>query len=248
MSKKIISAILILVLCFALAFSASAATTANVYDDANLLSDSEETQLAQKLSSISEQYNAQVVIMTVSSTSGSIDTYLEDVYDGMEMGYGTNHDGVLLLIGMGTREYRILSNGFAAEAITSSDIDMIGDVIVPDLSEGNYADAFHAFADECAYYLDGYINGFPFAFGTTLFICLIIGFVVGLIVALVLKGQLKSVRQQNRANNYLKPGSMQLNVHKDMFLYRNVTRTKKVSNNSSGGSGGSSRSTGGGSF
>ena len=75
-----------------------------------------------------------------------------------------------------------------------------------------------------------------------------LGFLVGWIVSAVLKGQLKSVRKQDRANNYLKPGSLQLTVSNDFFLYRNVTQSKKESKSSSSGSSGSSRSTGGGKF
>ena len=177
---------------------------------------------------------------------GDIDEFLGFLYDEMEFGYGENHDGVLLLVSMDPREYRILSNGFAGVAIDDGDIDSIGDKIVSDLSDGNYAAAFNEFADQCDYYLDGHLNGFPFNAGKNLVICLIIGIVAGLIVALILKGQLKSVRKQDRANVYVKPGSMQVTVHNDFFLYRDVTRTKKES--SSGSSGGSARSSGGGSF
>jgi len=148
---------------------------------------------------------------------------------------------------MDPREYRILSNGFAGEAIDSGDIDDIGDAIVSDLSDGNYAAAFDEFADQCDYYLGGFINGFPFNFGKNLLICLVIGIIAGVVVAFILKGQLKTVRKQNQANVYVKPGSLQISVRRDLFLYRNVERRKKESSQSSGSSG-SSRSTGGGSF
>jgi uncharacterized protein len=83
----------------------------------------------------------------------------------------------------------------------------------------------------------------------TLLICAGVGLVIGLIVVLILKGQLKSVRRQNQANAYIRPGSMQVTVARDLFLYRNVTKTRRQSNNSSGGSsGGGSRHVGGGSF
>ena len=218
-----------------------------VYDEAELLNDSEELALEEKLADLSNKHDAQIVVCTIASMDGGdIDEFLGYLYDEMGFGYGENHDGVLLLVCMDPREYRILSNGFAGEAIDSGDIDSIGDVIVSDLSDGNYAAAFDKFADRCDYYLDGFINGFPFNFGKNLVICLIIGIVAGLIVAFVLKGQLKTVRKQNQANVYVKPGSMQVTVHNDFFLYRDVTRTKKESSSSS--SGGSSRSTGGGSF
>ena len=218
-----------------------------VFDEAELLNDSEELALEEKLADLSSKYDAQIVVCTIASMDGGdIDEFLGYLYDEMGFGYGENHDGVLMLVCMDPREYRILSNGFAGEAIDSGDIDSIGDVIVSDLSDGNYAAAFDKFADQCDYYLEGFVNGFPFNFGKNLVICLIIGIVAGLIVAFVLKGQLKTVRKQNQANVYVKPGSMQVTVHNDFFLYRDVTRTKKESSSSS--SGGSSRSTGGGSF
>ena len=87
----------------------------------------------------------------------------------------------------------------------------------------------------------------PFDFSGKLTIALAIGLIAGLITAFVLKGQLKSVYQQDKANVYIKNDSMQLTSHSDLFLYRNVTRTKKQSSSSSSSSG-SSRSKGGGSF
>lgn len=246
MKRKLLATLLAVALCAGFALGISAASGADIYDEADLLSSAEEAQLAEKLSNIGGQFNAQIVIMTVPASDGDIDVFVEDVYDNMNMGRGENRDGVLLLVCMDSREYRILSNGFAGMAIDSGDIDDIGDVIVSDLSDGNYAAAFDEFADQCAYYLDGYLNGFPFNTGKNLVISLIIGIVAGLIVAFALKGQLKSVRQQKQANVYIKSGSIQVTASRDLFLYREVSRTKKQSSNSSGS--GSSRNVGGGKF
>ncbi len=248
MKRKIISLFLTVILCLSLVVAVSAeADEYLVFDEADILTDSEEIILTQRLKDVSHTYNAQIVVATMDSMDGSdIDEYLEYAYDSMGFGYGENHDGVFLLVCMDFREYRILSNGFAGAAIDSGDIGRIGDVIVPDLSDGNYAASFHQFADQCAYYLDGYINGFPFNFGKNLLVCLMIGLLVGLVVVFILKGQLKTVRKQNQANVYVKPGSMRITVSNDLFLYRHLTRTKKQSSSSSRS--GSSRSTGGGSF
>ena len=219
-----------------------------LYDEADLLTDSEEAALMGKLAAVSTGYEAQIVVVTIASMDGgNIDTYVDYVYDSMGFGYGENYDGVLLLVCLDPREYRILSNGFAGVAIDPDDISKISDEIVGDLSDGDYAGAFNQFADECAYYLDGHINGFPFNAGKSLAISLIVGVVIGLIGAFVLKGQLKSVHSQSRAQEYVKNGSMHVNLSNDMFLYRTVTRTKKQSSSSSG-SGGTARSKGGGSF
>lgn len=219
-----------------------------VWDEAELLNETEVAQLNSKLESISEKYKAEIRVVTLSSMDGGdIDEFLEYLYDESGFGYGENHDGVLLVVCMDPREYRILSNGFAGEAITSGDIDAIGETFKSDLSDGNYADAFDTFADKCEYYLDGHINGFPFNTGKNLLICAGIGLVVALIVTGIWKGQLKSVRKKSAANAYVKAGTMQITQSGDFFMYRNVTKTQKQSSSSSGSSG-SSRSTGGGSF
>lgn len=246
MKRKLLTMLLVVMLCVSLTISAFAASGADIYDEADLLSTQEETQLAEKLSEIGEEFDAQIVVMTVTSTSGNIDAYIEEKFDSMNMGYGENRNGVLLLVCMDDREYRILSNGYAGEAISPSQIDAIGDAIVSDLSDGAYGDAFATFADQCAYYLDGYRNGFPFNLGKNLIVALIVGVVAGIVVAFVLKKQLKSVRQQRQANVYIKSGSMQITASRDLFLYREVSKTKKASTNSSGS--GSSRNVGGGKF
>ena len=250
MKKKLFSLFLAVLLCGSLAICAFAAdNTGFVYDEAGLLTESETAALTQKLAEVSGQYEAQIIVHTVTSVPyGDVDQYLEYWYDSNQFGYGADRDGVLLLLCMETRDYRILSNGYAGYAIDPATIDAIGEAIVSDLSDGEYYHAFEAFAEECAYYLDGYINGFPFDFGKNAIICLIIGVVISMIVSSVLKGQLKSVRKQDAAGNYVRSGSMQVSVHNDFFLYRTVSRSKKESSSSRSSGGGSSRSTGGGKF
>ena len=85
---------------------------------------------------------------------------------------------------------------------------------------------------------------------TGVIIVTVIGLIAGLITAFVMKGKLKSVRKQDSARTYVKPGSMQLTYSRDIFLYRNVERTKKQERveSTSSGSGSTTRSKGGGTF
>ena len=259
MKKKIICLLLAAMLCVGCTITAVAETDSTVttgaeevlvYDDADLLTDSEELALNKKLAEVSAAYNAQVVVGTVDAMEDDvdIDTFIEFAYDELEMGYGENHDGVFLLVCMDPREYRILSNGLAGDAITLDTIDTISDAIVSDLSAGNYADAFNQFAVECDYYLNGYINGFPFDYGMNLVISLGIGLVVALIITGGMKGQLKSVKKQPAATEYTKPGSLQVVTANEFYLYRVVTSRPKEKSSSGSSSGGSSRNVGGGSF
>lgn len=247
MKRKIISALLVLILCLALPFGASAAGERLVFDEADLLTASEELTLEQRLMEVSRAYEAQIVVYTIPYLeSGDVYSYVDIVYDSMGFGYGENRDGVILLVCMNPREYMILSNGFAGVAIDHSLIEYMGENIVPDLSDGNYADAFHNFANMCDYHLNGYINGYPYDAGFWLIASLIIGAVVALIAVLIMRSKLKSVRWQNQAANYVKPGSMKVTLQEDIYLYRTVTRTKRETESSSGS--GTARSKGGGSF
>ena len=251
--------------------AATAQTPPQLIDGADLLTISEEAALGSLLEEISKEVEAQIAVVTADTIDGrDIDGFINEFYDENGYGYGTDRSGVLLLVCMDTREYHMLSNGEAGDAITAYEIDQIGEAIVPDLSEGNYADAFETYAEECRYYISGYQNEYhseyeneyeyeyeneyadTFDLGTHLLIALVIGLVVGGIVILVLVGQLKSVRRQDQANAYIRPGSLQLTQSGDYFMYRNVTRTAKPQNTSSGGGGshmgGGSRHSGGGRF
>lgn len=222
-----------------------------LYDEADLLTDSEEATLVEKLKEVSHACNAQLVVVTIASMDGGdIDSYVDYLYDSMGFGYGEKHDGVLLLVCMDPREYRILSNGYAGTAIGPDQIDTLCDFMETYLPNGHYTSAFHSFADQSGEFLEYYLMGSPFKVGKSLAISLIIGIIAGLIVAFILKGQLKSVRKQDQAYGYVKPGSMTVNIQYDIFLYRTVTRTKKQKRveSTSSGSGDTARSKGGGSF
>lgn len=84
-----------------------------------------------------------------------------------------------------------------------------------------------AFTVSAAGYDDGW-DGFDVE--QALWIAGIAGLVIGLIVALILWGQLKTVRPQDQADAYIRPGSMQIRSRSDRFLYRNVSRIKKSTN------------------
>ena len=220
-------------------------------DAADLLTDSQEADLLARLDQVSEELQCDVVIVTLESCRGyDPDDVIEAYYDSYRFGYGTNRDGVILLLSMAERDWRILSNGFAADAISPGDIDSIGDKIVPELSAGEYYEAFVEFTTLCVYEIEGERNGFPFNFGLSLVVSIAIGFVVALIATGIMRSRLKSVRSQTGAREYTVSGSMQLTRANDLFLYRTLDRRRKPQQTSSGsrGGGGGGRHVGGGKF
>lgn len=243
MTRKMISLAisLLLLCCISLGVCAQTEEIA-IYDEVNLLNQNDELALNESLLDIGQTYGTQLVILAMNSQGSDIDQAADALFDGMEFGYGEDRSCVMLLIFMDTRKVCVFSNNSLEEASR----DAVRAAITPYLSSGEYVEAFEVFADQCEYYLEGQQSGFPFAFGKNLLICLVIGVIVGTIVAFVLKGQLKSVRKQEQANVYTKPGSMQLTVQNDFFLYHTITRTRKASNNNSGSS--ASRGSSSGSF
>lgn len=254
MKKRVIAILFALTLCLSLIIPVFAAEDAKlrVVDNADLLSDAEEAALRSRLDEISEKYLADVVVLTVNSLDDkSPMEYADDYYDYNGYGMGTNNDGLLLLVSMESRDWWISTCGSCIDAFDDSTIESIGELIVSDLGNENYADAFDTFADECAYYLDGYINGFPFPTGMMIVISLVVGLIVALIGTGIMKGQLKSVRAQAAAFDYVKKGSLDVALAREFFLYRNVSITKKDTDSGSSthkSSSGTTHGGGGGKF
>ena len=146
--KRIISLLFALVLCMSFVIPALAESELpRVVDDANLLTDSEEKQLLSKLDEISQRQKVDVVVVTVDSLGGkSAMAYADDFYDYNGYGFGTSHDGVLLLVAMGTRDYWISTTGYGIKAFTDKGIDYISDKFVSYLSDAEYAKAFDTYA------------------------------------------------------------------------------------------------------
>ena len=248
MKRTLISLLMVLCLCMSMTVFVQATQVnvpdALVIDNADLLTDDQELALYVQMDAIGQALSLQMAVITESSIGDAdADWYVEELYDSMALGCGENRDGVLMMVSMDPREYRILTNGYAGEAITDFDIEMICDNIQDYMVEGDYAAAFETFASDCEFYLDGYVNGYEFDLVTTLAICTVFGLIVGLITALIMKGQLRGVRRQYKADVYVRNGSMRLTEQRDLYLYRHVSRTRR--NNDSNSSGGSRSSSGG---
>ena len=255
--KRLICVILVLTLAAMLAVSVSAAGMPRLVDAADLLTAEQEAELLAHLDQLSQDLQVDVAIVTMESCGGySPDDVIEEYYDQYDFGIGTTRDGVVLLLSMAERDWRILSNGFAADAITLSDIDMIGDNIVSDLSAGAYMDAFMEFATLCKMEIEAERYGVPFELEESLVVSVFIGFVVAFIATGIMRSKLRSVHGQTGAREYTVPGSMKLTNSGDLYLYRTTSRIHRpresssgtTSSGRSGGSSSGSRNIGGGKF
>ncbi len=248
MKKSVTVLLVALLFCFAAILPVSAASRPLLVDDADLLTAQEAQALSAKLDDISARQEADIVVVTVYSLYGeSAMDYADDFFDDNGYGQGDGRDGVLLLVSRLDREWHISTGGYGITAITDAGWQYIGEQIVDDLSDGNYADAFDTYATLCddfftqanagtPYDVDN-LPKEPFNVVVSLLISLAVGLVVALIATAVMKGKLKSVKAQYTATNYIKDGSMQVTGSRDLFLYTHVNRVPRPKSNS--GSGGS---------
>ena len=245
--KKIAAVIMALAACAVCAFTASAENADKVVDNANLLTDSQERELEDKLTALADEYHCDAVIVTTNSLDGKTpEAYEYDYFDYNGYGVGDDKSGVLFLLSMEDRDWYISTTGEGIDIFTDYGIGVIGDETVPDLSDGNYYEAFSTFAELSEDFMEQARDGEPYdinnRYKTTwdririVLISMGIGVVAALIVTFALKSQLKSVKPNNRAKDYVRPGSMKVTASRDVFLYKNVDRTPKQTSSSSGGS------------
>ena len=255
MKKKLGAILMVLALCMAMAVPALAEpededygnlpANERVQDAAKLLSSEERLNLQAKLDEISDRQQLDVVVVTTDSLDDrTAEAYADDMFDYGGYGYGDNRDGVLFLISMEERDWHISTRGYGITAFTDAGIQYIGKQMKPDLKAGNYAEAFDTYADLCDEFITKARNGNlydvkslprePLSF-KWIPISIVVGVVLAFIVVGIMKSKLKTVRNQAEANDYLKPGSLDVTERRELFLYHTLTRTAKPKDDDSGG-------------
>ena len=231
--KKMISllAAALLLVSFILPVTAASPRLA---DKAGLLSDTECAAIEKRLDALSAQYGLDVVIVTAPSTGSRTPMeYADDYFDYND--YAA--DGVLLLVSMEESDWWISTTGYGIQAFTDAGIEYIGDQVAPYLSDGEYAEAFTAFADLCDQFLAQAKNGDPFDTHNlpkepfkpvrNAVIALVIGLAAAFFATGSMKKKLKSVVQKAQANDYVTPGSLQITQSRDFHLYTHLDRVEK---------------------
>ncbi len=221
-----------------------------IVDHANLLTESEETELRTSLEEISVQYECDLVIVTVDSLdSKSPMAYADDYYDENGYGLGPDKSGVLFLISMEERDWWVSTHGKGITAFTDWGIDYIFSKMKDDLADDNFYAAFCTFTHYCNSFLEQAQTGEPFDSNnevkeidwvSTLGVSAFIGAIAASIVLGVMISKMKNVRPQPQARSYMIPGSLKITGAREFFLYSTVTRVKKASSSSSSRGGGSS--------
>ncbi|MGN0696400.1 MAG: TPM domain-containing protein [Oscillospiraceae bacterium] len=222
-------------------------------DMADVLSDDEEEYLLAYLNEVSDRQQMDIVVVTIDSSDGkSLMEYADDFYDYNGFGFGDNNDGLLLLVNIGgdgtysSGNSWISTCGFGITAFTDEGIQYIGRQITPELLDGDYSAAFEEFVLLCDDFITQADSGTPYDVGSlpkgefplvrNLLISLGTGLVIALIATGVMKLQLKSVKSNSLASDYVKKDSLNVTASRDIFLYSHVDATERESDSNSGGS------------
>jgi len=232
-------------------------------DEVGLLTASQVSLLTAKLDEISKRHQFDVVINITDSTGNkSPRLYAADFFEEQGFGYGKDESGIILMLAMRSRDFAFVTKGYGLYAFTDKGQEYMEKLFLPHLKNDDYFVAFMAFADAADDFLENAKAGNPYDSGNipmtpaerqsarlwTVIISLVIAFAVPGIVVAAWTSQLKSVRKKDHAADYIRRGSMQLTLQRDIFLHRNVSRTARQQDSGSSGSSGSFRSSSGSSF
>lgn len=219
-----------------------------VQDDAGLLTSDEEDALEAECGRLFQIHGTGVYIVTTPNFGGGdIKDWQRQVFSQYGLGADSAGSGVMLAISMAERDWGLVGFGSAQEAFSTYARERLGSLILDDLSDGEFYEAFSGYLSIADDYLSAAEEGkpyteqhryregwrFPVIFGVSFLLSL------GVSAAVVIvwrKGMNTRVRQEG-AMEYLKAGSFHLSNQSDLFLYHTVSRTKRPENNSSGGSG-----------
>ncbi len=245
--KKLLCLVTTLLLALALPTTVLAGTnTKRVVDDANLLSDSEEKALSNKIDSIVEEYDFDVVVVTNTSLEGMDSRdYADDFFDYNNYGIGSKRSGILYLFSTEYKDYYLSTCGYGLTAFTDYGIDYINDQVTPFLRDQAYYKAFDKYLDLTEQFLAEAKAGTPYDTNHKVKttkdyiiyegVALGVSLVLALVIVIVMVTRMNTAIKRTTAKEYVRDGSMILNEKRDVYMYSNVTKVKIQSSSSSGG-------------
>ena len=210
-----------------------------IYDFAHVLTDKQAEELQALSSELGKERDTAFLVITVDGTDGKgAKKYMQDFYDEHAPGYDKPHGNTAIII-IDLEERDVYLAGFkkARQYLDDSRLDQIREKITPDLSNGEYFQAFSAFMQTSYDYM-AYEPGvnpenilFKWWFQIAASVALA-AVVVGLMVYRT--GGKAAVN----AYTYMDKHKSKVISKYDHFVNVTVTKQKKPSNDSKSGGGG----------
>lgn len=210
------------------AFAETKEVNQHIYDNAELLSTDQLSDLEAMCTEYSEKDNVDIIIMTHNDSNAVYaEKYISDFYDKM-----LYENCVILLVDMVNRDVVIEDYGkFAKSKMSSKDLSTMIEEITPYLSDGDYATAFEKYIKSS----DNFINAVPIYQNT--FLHIVIALLIGAIVVAIMAYNAGG-KMTVGGNTYLDPNHSGLIGRRDDYIRTHITRVRKPQNNNNGGGGG----------
>ena len=214
-----------------------------VTDNADLLTDAEEKELAARAWDLTRAYNCAVYIVTLPSLEGmeawEATEYLWTEY---QMGYGEDQSGVILLLSMEYRDYDIAAHGYGNTAFTDYGKEKMAERFLDEFGEDDWYGGFSEYLDCCEEYLRLASEGEPFDVGSDsdplfeVVISIVVSLIVAFVVCVRFEAQMKTAKMQKAARAYIDQRGLVLTAQSDRFL--RTTRSERYIEPESSSSGG----------
>lgn len=204
-------------------------TLSLVEDYADVLTNSEEAILIAKLDALGSEYNIEIGAITVDSYEGKApQDFADDFYDYNGYGYGDNDDGLIVVFNTGkvdgNRNLAISTHGKGVELLTDMEIDLIIEMMINPIKNGDFAGAFDNFIVECEGAFD---ESVPFFW---IPVSILVGFGLAFLIVKIQASKLKTVIARVDASDYV--GNVILTGQYDNFMYKNVRSTPRAQSSS----------------
>ena len=266
MKKTLASMLVLLLLCLPVA---PLAQSARVVDNADLLSTEQEQALEERIAALQSAHNFDVLILLEPSIGGAdSQAYLDDYYDYNGYGYGTNGDGMAMLVSLEERVHYISGTGSAIALFSDAELSAIVDAYLPYLSSGDYygaADAFLTCIESAlapAQPPQGEAEPLPQPLPEPMpeplpepvpvktstavpYLIVVAGALgIGFLAGGIARGGMNTARRENSAHGYAQNADFRITGQRDLFRYSNVVRTRKPTENNNTHHGGTTTHTG----
>lgn len=262
MKKRIFSLLMVLLIAVSLTVTAFADYEGKyVIDENGLLTTEQAEKLEEMAAECSESSGCGVYLVIVDDYEALTGEYYDHdaaikIYEGHNFGFGTNKDGIMLMMSMNDRHLCLLANGIGTDSLSESENEDLRQSITKYFKDDEWYEGFCEYIEKAAGYL--YLNASKnsdYDYDSPVYssyklksrllgtgMCFVISLVIALIVVFVLKAQLRSVAQETNAANYIDEDGLNLTKRYDRFTHQTRTRVYDPPNDSdsSSSSGGSS--------
>lgn len=222
-----------------------------VFDISDLLTYEEWEELEDWAADISNRQHCGVYFALVDDYTdygdGGVYEVTYQLYHGSELGFGTERDGIIVLLSMEEWDYAMFVYGEHAEyAFDSFGQEALEERFLDDLGDNDWYGGIADYLDACDEFLTKAEKGKPVRSSPWPKVAAAVGIsclIAGVISFLALRS-MKSVHQKKEADAYLTGGGLHLTQQYDQYTHTTETRTKieKSSSGSESGGGGSGRS------